>query len=85
MAAMTCPYCGHAIVSDAEAPAAERCPKCSGELLIAYRYQLVRARGEVAGGEVSAVAEASGGFQHHHPGTCTGLRRVAHDQRYEGA
>lgn len=52
MAAMTCPYCGHAIVSDAEAPAAERCPKCSGELLIAYRYQLVRARGEVAGGEL---------------------------------
>jgi hypothetical protein len=49
---LTCPYCGHAIASDDEAPAAERCPSCDGELLIAYRYQLVRARGEIAGGHL---------------------------------
>jgi hypothetical protein len=48
-AALTCPYCSHSIVPDPEAPA-ERCPSCAGDLLIAYRYQLIRARGKIAGG-----------------------------------
>lgn len=62
-AALTCPYCGHAIVSDDEATAAaENCPSCGGELLLAYRYQLIRARGEVAGGVLYEATDP--GFAH---------------------
>ncbi|WP_106393830.1 hypothetical protein [Enhygromyxa salina] len=52
MAAYPCPYCGHAISSEAPDQALERCPSCDGRLQIAYRYRLVAARGKISGGEL---------------------------------
>ncbi|MFV8749009.1 hypothetical protein ACNOYE_00500 [Nannocystaceae bacterium ST9] len=63
MAALTCPYCGHAIVSDDPEAPAERCPSCSRELQIAYRYRLIRTRGELAGGVLYEALDA--GFDQH--------------------
>lgn len=56
--ALTCPYCGHAIESEDPTHAIELCPHCGGELLMAYRYRLVRARGEVAGGVLYEALDA---------------------------
>src|SRR5690606_32762461 len=53
MPAFPCPYCGHALVSDADADADAKlgqCPSCDGTLLIAYRYRLVCAHAKVSGG-----------------------------------
>lgn len=58
MATLTCPYCGHAIESEDPTHALELCPQCGGELLVAYRYRLVRTRGEVAGGILYEALDA---------------------------
>lgn len=58
MAALTCPYCGHAIESEDPSHAHELCPQCGGELLVAYRYRLTRARGEVPGGFLYEALDA---------------------------
>lgn len=58
MATLTCPYCGHAIESEDPTHALEVCPHCGGELLVAYRYRLVRTRGEVAGGILYEALDA---------------------------
>ena len=50
MAEFPCPYCGHAVTTDAEGN--ERCPACGGNLLIAYRYRLVARRGLLSSGEL---------------------------------
>lgn len=50
MAEFPCPYCGHAVATDAEG--SERCPSCGGNLLIAYRYRLVARRGQLSSGEL---------------------------------
>ncbi|MFO7565774.1 MAG: hypothetical protein R6X02_24235 [Enhygromyxa sp.] len=51
MAAFPCPYCAHAlVVDDDHAAELERCPSCGQSLLIAYRYRLIAAHGELSGG-----------------------------------
>lgn len=50
MAAFPCPYCGQAVAASSDDEPSERCPSCDGGLLIAYRYRIVAARGEISGG-----------------------------------
>lgn len=50
MASFPCPYCAHVVATEAQDDRLERCPSCSGNLQIAYRYRIVAARGKVSGG-----------------------------------
>lgn len=50
MASFPCPYCNRAVDSEADGHRVDACPSCAGDMLIAYRYRLVEARGKISGG-----------------------------------
>lgn len=87
MAAFPCPYCDHGLASgdDAEAKL-ERCPKCGGSLLIAYRHRLMAAHGKVSGGVLYEAIDD--GFGEHvavlfvdNPGDKAALERFVDGSR----